>query len=339
MWPGLDAARDPLLILGAEVDAAGGWNAAVALAERRAMPVMFAMELGRIPFPTDHPCYQGTLAVDIARVRQQLAGHDLVLVAGAQVFRYHALSSGPFLPDGTALVGISADPDLAARAPAGDFVVGDPARALDQLAGLIRPVQRPLPGPRRQPAAQPAPDGKLSRDEVLDALAATRPADALFVSEAPALGTWWDQVPIRQPGSFFTSAAGGLGFGLPGAVGAALASPGRHVVALSGDGSAHYSITALWTAAQLGVPVTFVIIRNGVYGALREFGQYLHARDLPGTVLPGIDFVSIAAGYGVRGIRVRTPEALKAALHDSFDRRAPSLIEAELAVSDSGMFT
>ena len=80
----LAAARNPLLVLGAEVDASGGWQAAVALAERCAAPVLFAIELGRIPFPTDHRCYQGTLAVDIARVRQQLTGHDLVLVVGAQ---------------------------------------------------------------------------------------------------------------------------------------------------------------------------------------------------------------------------------------------------------------
>ena len=98
------------------------------------------------------------------------------------------------------------------------------------------------------------------------------------MSEAPSLGTWWDHVPLRRPGSYFTSAAGGLRFGLPGAVGAALAAPDRQVVALSGDGSAHYSITALWTAAQLQVRTVFVIIQNGVYGALEEFGQYLHDR-------------------------------------------------------------
>jgi benzoylformate decarboxylase len=334
----LDAARNPLLVLGAEVDASGGWDAAVALAERCAAPVMFSIELGRIPFPTDHPCYQGCLAVDIARVRHQLAGHDLVLVVGAQVFRYHALSPGPFLPDGTALIAITADPDLAARAPVGDAVVGDPAHALSQLVRLVRQSDRVLPTRRQQPAAQSAPDGSLTREQVLDAIAAERPEDAIFVSEAPSLGTWWDRVPLRRSGSYFTSAAGGLGFGLPGAVGAALAAPDRHVVALSGDGSAHYSITALWTAAQHGLPVVFVIIRNGVYGALEEFGQYLHTSGLPGTRLPGIDFVALAAGYGVPGTRVDTPEGLKSALRASFDSAAPSLIEVQVHPSNSGMF-
>ena len=257
---------------------------------------------------------------------------------GAQVFRYHVLSPGPFLPDGTALIAITADPDIAARAPVGDAVVGDPAHAVGELARMVRLSDRALPPRRQQPTAQPAPDGSLTREQLLDAVAAERPEDALFVSEAPSLGTWWDRVPLRRPGSYFTSAAGGLGFGLPGAVGAALAAPDRHVVALSGDGSAHYSITALWTAAQHRVQTVFVIIRNGVYGALEEFGQYLHTSGLPGTRLPGIDFVALAADCGVPGTRVNTPEGLKTALRASFDSSVPSLIEVEIQPSNSGMF-
>ena len=98
-----------------------------------------------------------------------------------------------------------------------------------------------------------------------------------------------------------------------------------------------------WTAAQQQVRTVFVIIRNGVYGALEEFGQYLHTTGLPGTTLPGttlpgIDFVSLAAGYGVAGTRVSTPETLKAALRASFESPAPSLIEVEVHPSNSGMF-
>ena len=105
----LDAARSPLLIFGAEVDAAGGWDAGVALAERLAAPALLAIEVGRISFPTDHACYEGTLGVTIGAVRKQLEGHDLVIVAGAPVFRYHAWAEGPYLPEGTELVALTAD--------------------------------------------------------------------------------------------------------------------------------------------------------------------------------------------------------------------------------------
>ena len=148
----LAAARNPLLVFGAEVDAAGGWDAGVALAERLAAPAVLAIEVGRISFPTDHPCYQGTLGVTIAAVREQLVGHDLVLVAGAPVFRYHAWAEGPYLPPGTELVALTADASQAARAPVGDAIVGDPAAGLTMLAERIAPADRARPE-RRIPAA------------------------------------------------------------------------------------------------------------------------------------------------------------------------------------------
>jgi benzoylformate decarboxylase len=84
---------------------------------------------------------------------------------------------------------------------------------------------------------------------------------------------------LRHPGSYYFPAAGGLGFGLPAAVGVQLAQPQRRVVALIGDGSANYGITALWTAAQYRVPVVFIILKNGTYGALRWFAGVLKAED------------------------------------------------------------
>jgi benzoylformate decarboxylase len=125
---------------------------------------------------------------------------------------------------------------------------------------------------------------------------------------------------------------------LPAAVGAGLAFGKRPVIALVGDGSANYSITALWTAAQLNTPCTFVIVRNGVYQALKDYGAYLGAQDLPGMDLPGIDFVALAAGYGVPGRRVHTAAEMAEALKAAIDSGKPSLLEVEVEPADSGMF-
>jgi benzoylformate decarboxylase len=125
---------------------------------------------------------------------------------------------------------------------------------------------------------------------------------------------------------------------LPAAVGAGLAFGKRPVIALVGDGSANYSITGLWTAAQQNVPCTFVIVRNGVYEALRDFGAFLRAPDLPGMDLPGIDFVSLAAGYGVPGRRVSNAVDMTDALKAAIDSGKPSLLEVEVEAADSGMF-
>src|SRR4029453_5054340 len=97
--------------------------------------------------------------------------------------------------------------------------------------------------------------------------------------------------------SFYTMASGGLGFALPAAVGMALGRPSERIVCLIGDGSAMYSIQALWTAAQRKLPMTVVVVNNAGYGAMRSFSQVMQVRNVPGLELPGIDFVKLAHGH------------------------------------------
>src|SRR5580692_7334541 len=132
---------------------------------------------------------------------------------------------------------------------------------------------------------------------------------------------------MREPGSYYFGAAGGLGFAMPAALGVQLAEPCRRVIAVIGDGSANYSITALWTAARYKIPVVFLILKNGTYGALRWFAEVLKVNDAPGLDLPGIDFLSIAKGYGVEGVRATTADDLKRTLAAALGAQTPTLIE------------
>jgi hypothetical protein len=93
------------------------------------------------------------------------------------------------------------------------------------------------------------------------------------------------------------------------------------------DGSANYSITALWTAARYKIPVVFLIMKNGTYGALRWFTQVLKVEGVPALDVPGIDFVSLAKGYGVEGRRAATANDLKRALTAALSSQAPTLTE------------
>ncbi len=135
----------------------------------------------------------------------------------------------------------------------------------------------------------------------------------------------------EKPGSYDFGAAGGLGFAMPAAVEVQLAEPDRQVIAVIGDGSANYSVTALWTAAQHNVPVVFVIMRNGTYGALRWFAGVLKADGVPALDVPGIDFVAIATGYGVEAVRVDTDVDFTLALDRALKAGRPSLIEVATA--------
>jgi benzoylformate decarboxylase len=132
---------------------------------------------------------------------------------------------------------------------------------------------------------------------------------------------------LRHASSYFWPAAGGLGFGMPAAVGVQMAMPDRPVIAVIGDGSANYGITALWTAAQYRVPVVFIILKNGTYGALRWFADVLGVPDAPGMDVPDIDFSSLAHGYGVGASAVRSEEEFLAALRAALSGQRPHLIE------------
>jgi benzoylformate decarboxylase len=162
----------------------------------------------------------------------------------------------------------------------------------------------------------------------MHAIDQARPADAIVVEEAPShRPAMQDHLPMRDFGSFYTMASGGLGYALPAAVGVALASAGRRVICLIGDGSMMYSVQALWTAVQHKLPVSVVVINNGGYGAMRAFSEVLQVRKVPGIDLPGLDFVTLAAGMGCAGVRVSHAAELDAALRGSFAATGPHLIE------------
>jgi benzoylformate decarboxylase len=136
-----------------------------------------------------------------------------------------------------------------------------------------------------------------------------------------------DYLPMLERETFHTCASGGLGHGLPAAVGVALARPGRKVIGLLGDGSAMYSIQGLWSAAELGLSVAFIIVNNGSYRALEEFGRHFDIDALPGVRLPHLDFCALAAAQGVKAIRVERCADLDAALREVFAARMPMLLE------------
>jgi len=334
----LNAAKNPLFVMGPDVDTEAGWNAGVRLAEICGARVFLVSEPARISFPTNHPNFLGTLSTTISKVCEQLTDYDLVVVFGGPAFRYHAWTSGPYLPAGTELVMVTADADQAARAPMGDALVGDPAVAMEQLLPLIRRSSAKIQ-PRNSSPRTSSTASNVTVEEFNRTVASVCPPETVFTSESPSLGSWWETAAIVQPKSFFCGAGGGLGFALPAAVGVGLADGKRPVVALVGDGSANYSITGLWTAAQHKLPCTFVIVRNGVYEALKDFGGFLNTKVDTGMDLPGIDFVSLAAGYGLPARRVTSPATFAEALASAIAGRTPSLIEVEVEPTNSGMFS
>jgi len=169
---------------------------------------------------------------------------------------------------------------------------------------------------------------------LLQEIAALRPKGCVVVEEAPSSrGPMHDYLPITERDGFYTCASGGLGHGLPAAVGIALARPDAKVIAILGDGSSMYSIQGLWSAAQLGLRVAFIIVKNGRYEALHEFGKRFDLPQLPGTALPELDFCKLAESQGVKALHVGRAADLGPALKQAF--RFQHSILVEVVIEDS----
>src|SRR5947209_15639815 len=331
-------ARAPVLIAGPDIDASGGWPAAVALAEKQRLPVWASPATGgnRLGFPENHPQFQGVLPPAIGAVAETLKDYDLVLVIGSSVFPYYPYMPGPLLAPESELVAITSDPGEAARAPMGEAIVGDVGLALQQLLELLEPSDREPPPPRPQPGEAPSAE-PMSGSQAMQALADVWSQEAIGVVETPSSTVAFrNRVRLSEPGSYYFCASGGLGFGIAAAVGVQLAQPERPVVCVLGEGSAQYGITALWSAVAYKVPVTFLVLRNEEYMILKWFAALEQVSGAPGLELPGLDTAAVARAYGMQARDVSARDELTESLREGIAAEdGPRLVQARVA---SGMW-
>lgn len=326
----LAAARKPVFVVGAQIALDDAWDETIALAERHNAPVWVAPMNARVSFPENHPLFQGFLDAFRERIVTALGDADLVLVLGGPGFTYHAEGFGPHVPVGAELFQLTNDPAMASWLPEGDAVVTDLKAGIAELLAAPAPPARAAPPARKVPAW--IPDEPLSDALLIQRLAALRPAGSVVVEEAPSSrGAMHDHLPITARDGFYTCASGGLGHGLPAAIGVAMGRPEAQVIALLGDGAAMYAIQGLWTAAQLGLNITFVIVNNRRYEALHIFGRHFGLQSLIGTDLSGLDFVALAQAQAIDAIRVDNAADLDAALSAAFVVVGPRLVEVVVA--------
>jgi acetolactate synthase-1/2/3 large subunit len=255
----------------------------------------------------------------------QLAGARHLILAGARApvsfFAYPGKESS-LAPAGCE-VHVLAEP--------ADDVCG----ALGRLADLAAPGTKPLPSEAERPAL-PSGDGNLTGESVAAAVGALLPEAAIVSDEANTSGLWLPGATAgAPPHDWLTLTGGSIGQGLPVATGAAVASPGRPVLALEADGSAMYTLSALWTHAREGLDITTVIFNNRSYAILNMELNRVGAepagdaaRNLLELSRPDLDFVALAGGMGVPASRASTPGEFSAQLQRALAETGPHLIEA-----------
>jgi benzoylformate decarboxylase len=328
----LSSARSPVLVVGSGTDDPASWKALQSLAERLDAPVWQEAFGGRAGFPQDHALFAGHLPAARTPLRKALAGYDLIVVVGAPVLRQYHYDVGWLTEPGVRVVLISEDPDEVNRSPVELAVLAQPAAACAALVDQLGPRATAL---RTEPLfspIRPAPttaDATLEAAQVFAALAERLPRETVLVEESPSSrSALQDLVPARMPLGFLSAAMGGLGFGLPAAIGVRMARPGRPVVAVLGDGSSLYAIQALWSAAHYGVGVLVIVLANGRYAIMDQLAQEQSGPLTPlrsAAPWPAFDSVSIsglATAFGCASRVIATHPDLIAV----FDEVLPSLV-------------
>ena len=330
--------KNPVLIYGPEIERSGGWDAGIKLAERLKAPVYMSPLSDKASFPQTHPQFRGMVPFAIGPLSKKLRAHDLIIVVGAQVFRYYPYVGGDYLPEGAELLQITNDPYDAAAAIVGDSLLADAKLALEALNDAIPEItSRSVPTvPHIAPTLPAQPNSPLTALEAFAALSELRPANAILVNETASnfgdLAQFW---PINESGSYYTFASGGLGWGEPAAVGVAIAQKklgtGRPVVAAIGDGALQYSIHSLYTAAQQKLKLIYIVPCNDEYAILKEFAVLENTPNVPALDLPGLDVVATAKAFGCAGVAAHTTDQIKEAFKTALAADGPTVIAIRVA--------
>ena len=328
----LNSSRNPAIVAGAQIEEDGGWKEVIALAEHLRADVYQQPIAHRWTFPRKHPLFRGGLLPAQQPLANQLAEYDTVVVFGAPIFLYYAYVPGHAISPGTKLFHLTNSPRDASAALTGTSIVGNLAAAAHYLRNRCQPRSCGTPTSRTEPA-KPRPDYPITSAYLFSVLNDVMPRSTVIAEECPSSKGDLDRfLQLDEPCSFYSVPNGVLGFGLPAAVGLQLANPSRRVVCPVGDGSAQYSIQALWSAVQYQAPVIFIVLRNGDYSALKSFCDFTQVgRNVSGMDLPGINIVKIAQGYGLAAQEVDRPEDLEPALRDAFASPEPRLISVNVA--------
>jgi benzoylformate decarboxylase len=345
-------AERPVIVAGDEIVKSDALEAAAAFAEALGAPAWQQSAPYGSHFLSEHPCYMGSLSRDQRQVRDVLSKFDLMIVLGADPVRMSVWSEVEPLPDGLPVMHIGlVDWDMGKNFAAEMAVQADVRETLLALTPLLEEKggERLAAKAKASLAGLAASNWSAKRSQLMGRfegrgaatpidvdwltlqVAKALPRDAVLVNEGLTSSRHLtDLVPYRDRYGYHALASGGIGWGIAAAAGVALAQAPRPVCCFSGDGSAMYSIQALWTAANARLPITYVIANNGGYRIIKQRLKAFHGSERyvgMDFVDPAIDFTGLARSLGVPAERITDPAALPTALERAFSTPGPKLLD------------
>jgi len=350
------AAKRPVILAGQELAMRDAFAEAAELAELLGAAVYQSPIPYSAQFPTEHEACMGSLTRTQSHVRAALQPFDLLFCLGADLLRMSVYSPLEPLPDHLPVVHLSErSHELGKNYRTELAVQADVRQTLKALLPVLRAKRTPLAAENaalRLAELRPhnwSAQRDLARIEAMHAaetapidprylmlrIAETLPRDAVVVEEALTSTVALPRLlPLRDRQCFFGLASGGLGFGIPGAVGISLALPGRPVVAIVGDGSTMYGVQGLWTAAHHKLPITYIIANNRSYRIIKERLVAMRSTaKFTGMDLrdPEIDFLHLGQSFGLAVRRVSDPQDIAPALREAFASGRPNLVDIRVA--------
>jgi benzoylformate decarboxylase len=353
----LARASSPLILAGDAVAHGDAIAELVELAELVGAPVMLEGVASTCNFPFTHPLYAGGSPRLGPQIKAALMRHDLVLSIGADMFTLSLPSDVDPMPYGLTVIHMDVDPwEIGKNYPAAVGIHGDPKATLPDLSEAFRrettknghkdaakrreTIGAANAAERAELVRQAETDAKrmpMSPLSLVHAVAKATPKDAVVVDEAISssngIRTFFDCTDNK---SFFSLRGGGIGWGLPAALGIKLALPNRPLVAMVGDGSAMYTNQALWTAARENLAVVYVIFNNGSYRILKQRTHALKGYSAEDDVYvgmdltPAIDYIGLAKSLGVPGERVEKTQDVGSAVGRGLASSGPYLVDVKI---------
>jgi benzoylformate decarboxylase len=351
-------ARSPVIVAGDSVPQGNALQELVAFAEAVGAPVYDEGMASRAMFPSSHPLYRGALVRLPEAISGMLNQHDLLVSIGADLFTLSLPGDVEALPDGYPVIHLDTDPwELAKNYPEKVSILGEPKVTLPELTVAVREARSASEAESAvKRLAHVKAEGIASLHKLhslADAMAGRTPIhplalmqtigrllpdDAVVIDETVSSGNGLRRfLKSDDAQSFYGLRGGGIGWGLPAAIGVKLALPDRPVVALIGDGSAMYTIQGLWTAARENLRMVFVIINNYSYRILKQRTNAMKglaaqtdnyvAMDLD---KPRVDFISVACGLGLTAHKATTLSDLGDLLEAALAHDGPTLIDVEV---------
>ena len=355
----LSEAKRPIIMAGDAVAQSRATAELVELAELLGAPVYAELIPNTASFPSSHPLFRGAMGRAQTAIRKILDQHDVMFSAGADLFALSLPSDVHPVPPDLRIVHLDIDPwELGKNYPSDVAILGSPKGTLPELTAAVRDAMPAAAQNAARDRLKSASDANRAELEklrarakslagevpvqplaLINAIAGILPKDAVVIDESvSSSGGMRQLLKSDDPQSFFGLRGGGIGWGLPAAIGVKLALPDRPVIGLIGDGSAMYTCQALWTAARYKLGVTFVIFNNTSYRILKQrvFAQRGYAAQLDryvGMELndPAVDFVGLARSLGVAAERATTVHDATDLIAKAIAGSSPTLIDVALA--------